>query len=66
MSRIVPRVEVATALRTDLDLVVTEYGIAELRDASLDERAARLIAIAAPQFRDELTRVRDERARRGR
>jgi acyl-CoA hydrolase len=66
VSRIVPRVEVATALRTDLDLVITEYGIAELRDASLDERAARLIAIAAPQFRDELTRVRDERARRGR
>jgi 4-hydroxybutyrate CoA-transferase len=55
VSRIVPRAEVVTALRTDVDLVVTEYGVAELRDASNAERAERLIAIAAPQFREELT-----------
>lgn len=54
VSRIVPRVEMVTALRTDVDLVVTEYGVARLRDAPLDARAAALIEIAAPQFRDEL------------
>ncbi len=53
-SRIVPRVEVVTALRTDVDLVVTEYGVADLRTASLAERAERLIAIAHPDFRAEL------------
>jgi acyl-CoA hydrolase len=34
--------------------VVTEHGIAELWGRSLRERAAALIAIAAPEFRDEL------------
>jgi len=54
LSRIVPAVEMVTALRTDVDIVVTEFGIAELRDASAAERAERLIGIAAPQFRDAL------------
>ncbi|MEQ8859410.1 MAG: acetyl-CoA hydrolase/transferase C-terminal domain-containing protein [Pseudomonadales bacterium] len=54
VSRIVPRVELVTAARTDVDLVVTEYGIARLRDASVRERAEALVAIAAPAFRDEL------------
>lgn len=54
VSRIVPRVEMVTALRTDVDLVVTEYGVARLRDAPLRARAEALIEIAAPQFRDEL------------
>jgi 4-hydroxybutyrate CoA-transferase len=35
--------------------VVTEYGIAELWGRSLRERARALIAVAAPEFRDELT-----------
>ena len=43
-----------TALRTDVDLVVTEYGVAELKVASAAARAEALIAIAAPQFRDAL------------
>jgi acyl-CoA hydrolase len=34
--------------------VVTEHGIAELRDRSLEERAEALIRLAAPAFRDEL------------
>jgi 4-hydroxybutyrate CoA-transferase len=54
VSRIVAKVELVTALRTDVDLVVTEHGVARLRDAPLHERAEALIAIAAPQFRDEL------------
>jgi 4-hydroxybutyrate CoA-transferase len=54
VSRIVPRVELATALRTDVDLVVTEYGVAALKGTSAARRADALIDIAAPQFRDEL------------
>ena len=57
-SRIVPRVEVVTALRTDVDLVVTENGVARLRDLPLDARAEALIAIAAPEFRDQLRRAK--------
>ncbi|WP_344937599.1 acetyl-CoA hydrolase/transferase family protein [Zhongshania borealis] len=40
--------------RTDVDYVVTEYGIASLAYKSTAERAEALINIAAPQFRDEL------------
>ena len=54
VSRIVPRVEVATALRTDVDLVVTEFGVAELGTKTAEERAEALIAIAHPDFREEL------------
>ncbi|MEZ5557287.1 MAG: acetyl-CoA hydrolase/transferase C-terminal domain-containing protein [Pseudomonadales bacterium] len=54
VSRIVPRVELVTALRTDVDMVVTEYGVAHLRNAPVRERAEALIAIAAPEFRDAL------------
>lgn len=54
VSRIVPRVELVTALRTDVDLVVTEYGVARLRNAPVRARAEALIEIAAPEFRDQL------------
>ncbi|MEE2913436.1 MAG: acetyl-CoA hydrolase/transferase C-terminal domain-containing protein [Pseudomonadota bacterium] len=54
VSRIVPTVEMVTALRTDVDIVVTEFGVAELFDAPLQERAERLIAIAHPDFQDQL------------
>ena len=46
--------------RNDVDTVVTEYGVAELVGRSTAERVAALIAIAHPNFRDELT----EQARR--
>lgn len=54
VSRIVPSVNVVTALRTDIDMVVTEFGVAELKDQSLASRTARLIEIAHPEFRDQL------------
>lgn len=54
VSRIVSRVEMVTALRTDVDMVVTEYGVAQLAGRSLQERAESLIAIAAPDFRGAL------------
>ena len=40
--------------RTFVDFVVTEYGIAELRGRSVNERVGALIEIAHPDFRDEL------------
>ena len=56
-SRIVPQVTTVTCPRSDVDAIVTEYGVAELRGANLDERAARMISIAAPQFREDLERA---------
>jgi 4-hydroxybutyrate CoA-transferase len=53
-SRIVAGVPVVTALRTDVDIVVTEFGIAELGPLDLAARAEALIAIAAPEFREGL------------
>jgi acyl-CoA hydrolase len=37
-----------------VDTIVTEHGIADLRGLSMQERAAALIAIAAPDRRAEL------------
>jgi len=54
VSRIVPRVDLVTALRTDIDLVVTEYGVADLKHASTAARVDALIEIAAPAFREGL------------
>jgi acyl-CoA hydrolase len=45
---------VVTTLKNTVDHVVTEYGVAALRGASLNERALRLIAIAHPGHRDKL------------
>lgn len=42
--------------RADVDCVVTEHGIAHLRGQSLTERRRRLVAVAAPEFRDSLCR----------
>lgn len=56
-SRIVPRLgegDIVSCARADADIVVTEHGIAHLRDQSIDERADALIAIAEPAFRDAL------------
>jgi acyl-CoA hydrolase len=39
------------------DMVVTEWGVAALRGCDLQERARRMIAIAAPEFREELARA---------
>lgn len=57
ISRIVPALAqgtVATALRTDADIFVTEYGAARVRHLDTEARAQALIDIAAPQFREEL------------
>ncbi|WP_040327440.1 acetyl-CoA hydrolase/transferase family protein [Clostridium ihumii] len=57
VSRIVPFLEKGTAVttsRNDIQYIVTEYGIAELKGKSLKERARALINIAHPKFRAEL------------
>jgi acyl-CoA hydrolase len=58
-SRIVPSMTTVTCPRSDVDAIVTEFGIAELRGLSLEERRRRMIAIAAPQFRDRLAAVHE-------
>jgi acyl-CoA hydrolase len=54
VSRIVPALGdqgLCTLPRYLVDAVVTEHGVAELRDLSLDARAEALIGIAAPEHR---------------
>ncbi len=58
VSRIVPFLREGAGVvttRGHVQTVVTEWGIAELHGRSLGERARALIAIAHPDFRDELT-----------
>ena len=63
ISRIVlslsPGTHVSTS-KNDINYVVTEFGVAQLRGKSARQRAQELIAIAHPNFRPELT----EQARR--
>ena len=63
ISRIVPVLSPGTHVSTsknDIDHVVTEYGVAQLRGKPAKQRALALIAIAHPDFRAELR----EQARR--
>ncbi len=58
ISRIVPTLSpgaVVTTPRTDVHYIVTEYGVAQLKGKSLNERARLLIGLAHPKFRDALT-----------
>lgn len=45
-----------TTARSDVDIIVTEFGAAELRGQTLAERTRRLIAIAHPDFQEALER----------
>lgn len=57
VTRIVPTLGAGapiTVPRTYVDYVVTEFGIAELRGKTLQQRAAALVEISHPDFRDEL------------
>lgn len=56
-SKIVPCFHPGTIVstsRNDLDYVVTEYGVAWLRGASVSQRVRELIQIAHPAFREKL------------
>ncbi len=63
VSRIVPMLKPGagvTTTRNHVRYVVTEHGIADLYGKTIRQRAQSLIAIAAPEFRDELTRAARE------
>ncbi len=55
-----PAGTIVTTPRHQLDVVVTEYGVAELRGATVRERARALAAIAHPVFRDRLQAQAEE------
>lgn len=57
VSKITPMLKegaTVTLSRNDVHYVVTEYGVADLRGVSVEERVERLIKIAHPDFREEL------------
>lgn len=56
ISRIVPRLspDATTLTRADVEIVVTEFGAADLRGLSLDARAQALIDVAHPDHRAAL------------
>jgi acyl-CoA hydrolase len=54
-----------TTARSEVDIIATEFGAAELRGQSLAERARRLTAIAHPDFREQLDRQAHAIAARG-
>lgn len=54
-----------TTARSDVDVIVTEFGSAELRGQTLAERTRRLIAVAHPDFQEELARAAHTIQRRG-
>lgn len=57
VSKIVPFLKpgaIVSLSRNDVDMVVTEYGIAHLRGTNVRERILKLIDIAHPSFREQL------------
>ncbi len=53
---------IVTTPRTDVMYVVTEYGLVNLKGKSVGERARALIALAHPDFREQLARdAREQR-----
>jgi len=54
-----------TTARSEVDVIVTEFGAAELKGRTLAERARRLVRIAHPDFREELDKAADAIRRRG-
>ena len=57
VSRIMPLIDhglLVTTPRHQTDVVITEYGVAELRGLNVRQRALALVDIAHPDFRDEL------------
>jgi acyl-CoA hydrolase len=60
ISRITPVLSpgaVVTTMKNTVDHVVTEYGVAELRGKTIEQRAEALIGVAHPDHRDLLRKV---------
>ena len=57
VSTIVPTITQGSPTSThknDVDMLVTEYGVAHLKNKTTSERVRELISVAAPKFREEL------------
>jgi len=65
ISRIVPMVPHVDHTEHDVDVVVTERGIADLRGKSPEERATRLVEIAHPNVRGDLMSYLDSAKKYG-
>ena len=66
VSKIVPTLSGAvTTARSEVDVIVTEFGAAQLKGRSMADRARALAAIAHPDFREDLEREAHAIARRG-
>ena len=66
LSKIVPALSgPVTTSRTEVDVIVTEFGAAQLKGRSIAERARAMVAIAHPDFRDDLDRAAHAIAQRG-
>jgi acyl-CoA hydrolase len=55
-SRITPRCSHVTSAQSDVDVIVTEYGAADIRATTLTERKALIANIAGPAQREALVR----------
>ena len=63
VSKIVPHLSLGAGVvttRGDVDVIITEYGLATLRGRTIRERVLSLIAIAHPHFRNELLEAAKE------
>ncbi len=58
-SRIVPQLAnpMVTTSKSDVDIIITEQGVADLRGKSLQQRAQAISEIAAPSFREDIRRA---------
>jgi acetyl-CoA hydrolase len=66
VSRIVTQLSgPVTSARSEVDVIVTEHGAAELRGCTLAERARRMVDIADPAVREELAAAAHAIAKRG-
>ena len=66
ISKIVSRLSgPVTTTRSEVDLIITEFGVAEMKGQSLAERTRRMVAIAHPDFRDDLDRAAHDIRKRG-
>jgi acyl-CoA hydrolase len=54
-----------TTARSDVDVIVTEFGAAELKGQTLGERARRLVKIAHPDFQNKLDQAAHAIRQRG-
>ncbi|MCH4240252.1 MAG: butyryl-CoA:acetate CoA-transferase [Oscillospiraceae bacterium] len=57
---VLPKGSAVTDTRTNVQYVVTEYGMVNLKGASLWERSEKLISIAHPDFREQLIKAAEE------